>query len=97
MNWDFFDIVEVGMSKGYKSIWAVYEAEKQRVPITLDDIKELGEMYNHKPMWAVYTAQKFGIAPFNKQKKKQQLEKEECVNALQNHFFRQQGKLRDHQ
>lgn len=74
MNWEFFDIVEIAMERGYKSVWAVYQAQARNIPITLDDLKELGEIYNHKPKWAIYTAQKFEIPPFDFKKKKRKKE-----------------------
>jgi hypothetical protein len=61
MNWDFFDIVQAGMEKGYKSKWAVYQAVHKKIPITIDDLKELGEFYNHKSLWAYHTAMEFKI------------------------------------
>lgn len=82
MNWEFFDIVEIAMERGYKSVWAVHQAQARKIPIILDDLKELGEIYNHKPKWAIYTAQKFEIPPFDFKKKKQQ-RKNEVLSACQ--------------
>jgi hypothetical protein len=61
MNWDFYDIVLEGMSRGYKSKWAVYKAQENKIILTIDDIKELGEMYNHRKIWAYHTAIEFNI------------------------------------
>jgi hypothetical protein len=67
MNWDFFDIVEEGVQKGYKSKWAVYKAINSGIEITMDDLIELAEIYRHKKLWAYYTAKEFNLAPFKEQ------------------------------
>lgn len=64
MNWEFFNIVEEGITRGYKAKWAIYRAIDFGIPLTLEDIKELGEAYGHKRLWAYYTAKEFGIPPF---------------------------------
>jgi hypothetical protein len=61
MNWEFYDIVLEGLSRGYKSKWAVYKANEIDLVLTIDDLKELGEMYNHKTLWAYHTALEFNI------------------------------------
>lgn len=61
MNWDFFDIVQNGMNRGYKAKWTLYEAKKLGIPICLADVVELGEIYGFKPMWAFYMVREFQI------------------------------------
>lgn len=61
MNWDFFDIVEIGISKGYKAKWALYQAKALGIPLDIDDIRELRQYYGHKNMWTYYMAKEFEI------------------------------------
>ena len=61
MNWDFFDIVDEGMQKGYKSKWAIHKAVHENIPLTIEDLKELGDFYGHKKLWAYHAALEFDI------------------------------------
>ena len=85
MNWEVFDLVNIAIDQGYKSIWIVYQATRRNIPISLDDIKEIGEIYGHKPRWALYTAQQFEIFPFNFTERRRQHEKKVALECLYNH------------
>jgi hypothetical protein len=67
MNWEFFDLMEEALNKGFKSKWVLYRAKEFGIKFTLEDIKELGEAYRHKPRWAYYMAIEFEVLGFKKQ------------------------------